>query len=111
MIIIDAQLSPNPAPWIQKRFSIECFSASFLGSKAAKDSEIFEFARARDAIVITKDDDFVQLQNRFGPPPKIIWLTVGNTSNAFLKAIFETKLSLAIQILENESLVEITSLN
>ena len=31
--------------------------------------------------MITKDRDFVELLGRLGPPPKIIWITCGNTSN------------------------------
>jgi predicted nuclease of predicted toxin-antitoxin system len=36
---------------------------------------------------MTKDSDFVALLDRFGPPPQVIWITCGNTSNARLKEI------------------------
>lgn len=35
--------------------------------------------------MVTKDSDFIQLQERHGPPPRIVWLTCGNRSNPFLK--------------------------
>ncbi len=111
MIIIDAQLSSHLTPWIKQCFGIDVFSAAYLGLKTAKDSEIFSFAREKNAIVITKDNDFVELQDRLDPPPKIIWLTLGNTSNANLKEILNNKLLVALQILDNEKLVEIASSN
>lgn len=57
---------------------------------------------------MTKDEDFVSLLEQKGPPPKIIWITCGNTSNAYLKDLFLELLSQAIQLLERESLVEIS---
>ena len=53
-----------------------------LDLREAEDPDIFYKAREADAIVITKDRDFVELLGRLGPPPKIIWITCGNTSNA-----------------------------
>ena len=74
----------------------------------AEDSGIFEAAKAQEAIIITKDSDFVELANRFGAPPKIIWLTCGNTSNSRLKEILNAKLLEALTILRSgEVLVEI----
>lgn len=46
-----------------------------LGLHEASDQQIFEAARAADAIVMTKDLDFVEMVERFGPPPRILWLT------------------------------------
>ena len=88
MIILDAHISPSLASWIASQFDIECYSAQFLNLCAAEDKEIFRLARERNAIVITKDDDFVSLLSRNGSPPKVIWLTCGNTSKARLKEIF-----------------------
>jgi predicted nuclease of predicted toxin-antitoxin system len=36
---------------------------------------------------MTKDVDFVRLQERFGAPPRLVWLTCGNTSNEVLRAL------------------------
>jgi predicted nuclease of predicted toxin-antitoxin system len=58
---------------------------------------------------MTKDSDFVELQQRNGAPPKIIWVTCGNTSNAKLKSILLVNLREAVNLLETgEILVEIT---
>jgi predicted nuclease of predicted toxin-antitoxin system len=50
----------------------------------------------------------VEMLHRHGPPPKVLWLTCGNTSNRALKALFEQRLSRALEMLQaSEFLVEI----
>ncbi|HEX7314862.1 MAG TPA: DUF5615 family PIN-like protein [Pyrinomonadaceae bacterium] len=69
---------------------------------------IFLAARSAAAVVMTKDSDFVMLLEEFGPPPRVIWLTCGNTSNARLKQILTNALPRAIELLESgEPLVEV----
>lgn len=100
MIILDAHLPPALAVWVTETFKIPCFSAQFLDLRHAEDEEIFAFSKAKNAIVITKDDDFVSLQNRFGSPPKVVWLTCGHTSKNRLKEIFEANLAPALDFLK-----------
>ena len=69
-IWLDAHLSPAIAEWITSEFGIEAFALRELGLRDAEDIEIFNSAREADAIVITKDRDFVLLIDRYGPPPK-----------------------------------------
>lgn len=66
-IWVDAQLSPALAPWITERFGVEAFSASYLGYHDATDAEIFRAAREANAVVMTKDADFVHLLDVHGP--------------------------------------------
>jgi predicted nuclease of predicted toxin-antitoxin system len=108
-IWIDAHLSPEIAPWISKTFNISAFALRDLGLRDAEDPEIFEVGKAQQIIFMTKDSDFVDLVERLGSPPQIIWLTFGNTSNAQLKGILNTTLPRALEILATgESLVEIS---
>ncbi len=106
-IWIDAQLSPDIAPWISDNFDLEAFAVRDIGLRDAEDIEIFQAAREANVIVMTKDRDFADLLDRFGAPPKVIWITCGNTSNARLKEILTANLYAALEILENEDLVEI----
>lgn len=108
---IDAQLSPALAPWITTHFpEIEALSVKHLGLRNAEDPEIFEAARSAKTVVMTKDNDFVQLLEQHGPPPKVIWITCGNTSNARMKMILSASLDQAVQLLKTEDLVEISDL-
>jgi predicted nuclease of predicted toxin-antitoxin system len=50
-----------------------------------RDPDIFEKARQVEAVVITKDNDFVQILERRGPPPQVVWVTCGNRGNPALK--------------------------
>ena len=107
-IWIDAQLSPAIATWISNTFGIQALALRDLGLRDAEDPEIFEAAKSQAIILITKDSDFVDLVERLGAPPKIIWLTFGNTSNAQLKEILISALPTALEILNSvETLVEI----
>jgi len=110
MIWLDAQLSPMLAKWITGQFNIPCKSLRELNLHISQDKVVFEKAKAEKVIIITKDSDFVDLVTRFNDPPKIILLTCGNTSNQKLKEIFKNKLSLALDLLENNPLVEISDL-
>lgn len=107
---LDAQLSPRLARWINQQFPAVTASAlRDLGLRDAEDAEIFQQARQTGAIVMTKDHDFVDLQTRLGSPPKIIWLTCGNTSEAALQAILTQHLQTALGFLAGtDELVEIS---
>ena len=76
----------------------------------ATDEAIHAAARAAGAVVLTKDNDFVRLLERHGSPPKVIWLTCGNTSEAALQQILTRHLATAFSLLDGgEELVEIGS--
>lgn len=107
-IWVDAQLPPALAPWITERFGVQAFSASYLGYRDATDAEIFRAAREADAVVMTKDADFVRLLDVHGPPPKVLWVTLGNTSNARIRSLLERVFSKLSALFESgEALVEL----
>jgi predicted nuclease of predicted toxin-antitoxin system len=84
---LDAQLSPRLARWIEERFDIEVTCVRDLGLRDSEDEQIFLAAREAGVVVMTKDHDFVTLLQRLGPPPRVLWITSGNTSNARMRAI------------------------
>ena len=105
---LDAQLPPSAAAWITTTFGIEARAVRDLGLRDAKDPPIFQAARVAGAVVMTKDSDFVEMLHRLGPPPKVLWVTCGNTSNVRLREILSRVLPAAVARLEGgESLVEI----
>ena len=54
------------------------------------------------------DVDFVALLEQHGPPPKVIWVTAGNTSNQCLRRILANVFADATARLDaGESLVEV----
>ena len=106
---VEAQLSPHLAQWISSEFGVDARPVRDLGLRDAKDREIFLAAREAGAVVLTKDSDFVLLLELLGPPPQILWLTVGNTSNAHLKEILSKSFDSVRELLSRgEALVEIS---
>ena len=107
-IWVDAQLSPRLARWNADNFQVEAMPLRDLGLRDAEDEEIFAAARIAGAIILTKDSDFVHLLERNGSPPRVLWLTCGNTSEAALQQILSRNLSTALSFLaDGENLVEI----
>ncbi len=107
-IWLDAQLPPQLADWIETELKIKALAIRDLGLRDATDRAIFDAAREANAILASKDSDFVDLVLRNGPPPKLIWLTCGNVSNAALEGLLQAKLMSAISLLEQgDSIVEI----
>lgn len=108
IVWLDAQISPAIAAWLRMRFQLEASAVRDLGLRDAEDLEIFTAAKEAEAVVMTKDADFILLQERFGPPPQIIWLRSGNTSNARLKQLLSHALPSVLEMLAaGEPIVEI----
>lgn len=107
---IDAQLPPTLAIWLTNTFSLEASALRDIGLRDSRDIEIFEAARTANAIVMTKDSDFVDLVCRLGTPPQIIWLTCGNVTNRNLRKLLTSTLFDALeQLRQGEAIVEISS--
>lgn len=83
-----------------------------LGLDTATDREIWEYARENDHVIVSKDSDFRQLAFLHGPPPKIVWLRVGNASTATaLRALMDHEAVIeAFTISEYEALLVLPSL-
>ena len=109
-IWIDAQLPPTLALWLTETFDLEANALRELGLRDAKDVDIFEAARVTNAVIMTKDSDFVDLACRLGTPPQILWLTCGNVTNRNLRRLLAITLPDAIeQLRQGEAIVEISS--
>ena len=105
---IDAQLSPALAPWLSAAFAVHAVAIRDMGLRDAEDSAIFVAAKSAGLAILTKDQDFVDLVSRFGPPPQVVWLTCGNTSNAMLRTLLKDAWPrVATLLAAGEPLVEI----
>jgi len=107
---LNAQLPPSMARWLSVTFGVSGVTLYDVGLRDASDSEIFEAARANGAgtVIVSKDQDFVDLVMRLGPPPQLLWLTCGNMTNRDLQHIFSEAFPAALGLLQQgESIVEI----
>ena len=66
-----------------------------LGLASAVDIEVWEYAKKFGFTIVSKDTDFSQRGFLFGPPPKVIWIRLGNCST---KEIQDVLLSYAAEI-------------
>jgi predicted nuclease of predicted toxin-antitoxin system len=108
IIWIDAQISPAIAVWLRMRFNLDAHPVRDLGLREAEDPKIFAKAKEANIVVMTKDSDFVDLLEKHGPPPQVIWLRSGNTSNARLKQLLTHAMPAVLpMITSGEPLVEI----
>ena len=79
-ILIDANLS-----WRLVKLLIPTFPSIIHVERTglpipADDAMIWEWAKANDYIIVTNDEDFLNLSIQKGHPPKVILLRMGNQS-------------------------------
>ena len=87
---------------------IQAVAVCVFGLCDAIDPAIFQAAGEAGAVVMTKDRDFIRLLDEQGPPPQVIWLRLGNCSNAALQDVLSTTLARAIDHLrDGEPWIEI----
>ena len=53
-----------------------------LGLGGAADGAIWARAAAEGVVLVTKDEDFQRLSVLLGPPPKVVWVRLGNCATA-----------------------------
>lgn len=80
-LLLDENLSEQLIPRLTRRFPAVLHVRS-LGYGGAPDAVLWELAAREGCILVTKDEDFVQLSVLRGMPPKVIWLGMGNASTA-----------------------------
>ena len=51
-----------------------------VGLESSEDRRVWDYAADMGYTIVTKDADFRQLSFLFGPPPKVIWIGLGNCS-------------------------------
>ncbi len=105
--LVDAQLSPALAGWIgsQGHQATHVFE---IGLQAAGDDAIWEHARSMKAVIVSKDEDFVDRWLLSDRPVPLIWIRKGNCSNHALFAWLGPLWSDALRRLEQgEQLIEL----
>ncbi len=55
----------------------------------AQDTEVWEYARSHDFIIVSKDGDFSEMSLVYGFPPKVIWMRRGNCSTQEIESLLQ----------------------
>lgn len=105
--LVDAQLPPGFANWLVEN-GHEAVHVRAVSLSDAEDAEIWEYAITNEFIVVTKDEDFAQRSNRSIGGPVIVWLRIGNSTNAVLFAWIENRWQAIVTLLgEGNRLIEV----
>lgn len=105
--LIDAQLPPGLATRLEAR-GYPAEHVNRIGLGAADDILIWRQAARTGAAVLTKDEDFVALANTEPSGPQVVWIRVGNISNAALWRAIDPRLDEIIQALNaGDRIVEV----
>ena len=105
---IDAQLPPALADWIADRFGVEASNLDAVGLRHADDARIFAALREAGNVIVSTDEDFVDMVARLGPPPQVLWVTCGNVTNRVLHTVLAAGLPNGLALLQSgEPIVEI----
>lgn len=108
---LDAQLPPALAVWLRSNFGITAVPLRDIGLRDADDLAIFEAARDAGATIVSKDADFVEIVQRLGPPPQLIWVTCGNVTNERLQHVFGASFKQTMDLLQaGNPIVEVADL-
>lgn len=105
--LVDAQLPPALARMIAaKGFQAE--HVYDLGFGEAEDSTVWDYAKRENAVIVTKDEDFILIASIRPDGPAIVWVRLGNTTKQALLRWFEPLFPAIVSALENgDKLVEL----
>lgn len=87
-LLFDENLSPRLVGRLAATFP-QCTHVDTAGLHGLSDLEIWEYARTRGYIIVSKDNDFRQLSFLRGAPPKVVWLSVGNSGTNAIAGLLE----------------------
>ena len=99
-LLLDANISWKLVDKLRPIFG-ECAHVDYIGLNVpAYDMEIWNYALDYGFVIITKDNDFLDILDVYGFPPKIVLLRTGNNSSqAILELLINSKSE--IEELEN----------
>jgi len=101
-ILLDANISWKLVNKLKPIFG-ECAHVDLIGLNVpADDIDIWNYAFENDYVIITKDNDFLDLLELKGYPPKIVLLRTGNNSSAGLMELLINKKSMIEDLKNNE---------
>ena len=58
-----------------------------VGMDKAPDGPVWDYAKERGFVIVSKDSDFHQRSFLIGHPPKVVWIRRGNCSTAAIESI------------------------
>jgi predicted nuclease of predicted toxin-antitoxin system len=89
-LLFDENLSPRLVELLTAEFPASAHVEQALG-RSRPDADVWQHAIANGYAIISKDNDFRQRAFLAGPPPKVIWLNVGNAGTQQILELIRSK--------------------
>ena len=99
--LFDENLSPDLVRLLSDLFP-ESVHVRDVDLKSADDPVVWQYAKENPLIIVSKDSDLHQRSFVFGPPPKLIWVRLGNCSTSDVERLLRRNFD-AITIFEEDS--------
>lgn len=109
--LVDAQLPKKLSKFLLEQGFESTHTLDLPDKNLTPDLKIIELSIKNNWIVITKDIDFYNHYLQKSEPYKLIYLTVGNASVGEILDLFEKNLSMIVEIITHNYVVEITRKN
>ena len=111
-LLLDENLSRRIVPFLQTAFPGST-QVALLELEGSSDSEIWQYAKDNNFVIVSRDSDFQERSLVAGHPPQVIWLKIRNHSKTVMLNILldhhqEIEQALAVQ---NLACVEISPSN
>ena len=94
---LSRRLVADLAPWFPASAHVQS-----LGLDTATDHEVWAYAGEHGYLIVSKDSDFRQLAFLIGPPPKGLWLRVGNCSTAAIADVLRSGVDVIVRFAASE---------
>lgn len=101
-LLIDENLPASLA----EHLPVSCAHATDLGAQLT-DHQLWAHARDNQWIILTRDSDFFDRLMLDGPPPKVVWVRLGNIRRKDLEAMMQRLWPRIASLLVSADLIEV----
>ena len=98
-LLFDQNLSPSLVDSLADIYP-ESLHVQSVGLDRADDMTVWNFARLRNLVIVTKDADFLESSLIAGAPPKVVWIRRGNCSTSDVETILRRHCDEALQLMQ-----------
>jgi predicted nuclease of predicted toxin-antitoxin system len=99
-VLFDQNLSPRLVELLSEDYP-GCQHVHTIGLAGADDQTVWDYAAQLQLVIVSKDSDFQHRALLYGPPPKVVWLRVGNgPTNSVVALLRSRKQDIAAFVLD-----------
>jgi len=108
-LLLDENISRPLVPFLQHDYP-GTTQVVLLGMESASDAQVWQIAKDKEFVIVTRDADFEELSLVWGQPHKVIWLKTNNQSRHMtLKILLDNKLMIEAALLQHrQACVEVS---